>query len=188
MAGSSEGGAGFARAVRLFETGVAAVSRVGEWIAGIVCLAALGLVCYAVVMRYFFNHPQSWSDEAVGMLIVVSVMLAVPEAQRLGENIGVDLLSEKLRGGRRRAVMAFGALTVAVTAAILVDEGLAMVAFTRMVGIVSNSLPEVPLWAVQAFVPLGGALLLLVAVTQLLAYLVGREPEGIEPGKLDTHE
>lgn len=189
MAEHGRSGAGvLSRAVRLFETGVAALSRAGEWIAGLACLATLFLVCYAVAMRYLLNKPQSWSDEAVGLLIVVSVMLAVPEAQRRGENIGVDLITERLKGARRRAVMGFGALTVAVTSVILIREGLDMVAFTRMVGIVSNSLPQVPLWAIQAFVPLGGALLLLVAVAQLAAYLTGREPEGIDADRIDTHE
>lgn len=188
MAGGGSDGAGMARAVRLFERAVAALSRIGEWIAGIACLATLFLVCYAVAMRYFFNKPQSWSDEAVGLLIVISVMLAVPEAQRRGENIGVDLVIERLRGRRRRVLLGFGSLTVLVTAAILISEGLDMVAFTRMVGIVSNSLPEIPVWAIQAFVPLGGALLLLVALAQLAAYLTGREPEGIESDKLDMHE
>jgi len=188
MADSGRNGAGLARAVRLLETGVAALSRAAEWIAGIACLATLFLVCYAVAMRYFFNRPQSWSDEAVGLLIVISVMLAVPEAQRRGEHIGVDLISEKLKGVRRRALMGFGTLTVAVSSVVLIREGLDMVAFTRMVGIVSNSLPQIPLWAIQAFVPLGGALLLLVALAQLAAYLTGREPTGIDADRIDTHE
>jgi TRAP-type C4-dicarboxylate transport system permease small subunit len=188
MAEGGNGGAGLARAVRLFEAGVARLSRAAGWIAGIACLATLFLVCYAVAMRYFFNRPQSWSDEAVGLLIVISVMLAVPEAQRRGENIGVDLITEKLKGTRRHTLMGFGALTVAITSIILISEGLGMVAFTRMVGIVSNSLPEIPLWAIQAFVPLGGALLLLVALAQIAAYLSGREPDGIEADKLDMHE
>ena len=188
MAGDGSDGAGFARAVRLFESAVAALSRMGEWIAGVACLATLSLVCYAVVMRYFFNKPQSWSDEAVGLLIVISVMLAVPEAQRRGENIGVDLVIERLKGGRRRALTAFGCLTVAITAAILISEGIDMVAFTRMIGIVSNSLPEVPLWAAQAFVPLGAVLLLLVALAQLLVYLAGFEPRGLDSDRIDTHE
>ncbi len=188
MADGGSDGAGLARAVRLFETGVQALSRVGEWIAGIACLATLFLVCYAVAMRYFFNRPQSWSDEAVGLLIVISVMLAVPEAQRRGENIGVDLVIEKLRGRRRRALLAFGAQTVAITSAILISEGIDMVSFTRMVGIVSNSLPEVPVWAIQLFVPLGAVLLLLVALAQLAAYLTGRDPAGMESDRLDMHE
>lgn len=189
MAEHGNGGAGsLSRAVRLFETAVAAISRAAEWVAGIACLATLLLVCYAVAMRYLFNKPQSWSDEAVGLLIVVSVMLAVPEAQRRGEHIGVDLITERVKGTRRRALMIFGMLTVVATSIILISEGLDMVAFTRMVGIVSNSLPEIPLWAIQAFIPLGAALLLLVTVAQIAAYLTGREPAGLESDKLDMHE
>ena len=68
---------------------------------------------------------------------------------------------------------------------ILISEGIDMVAFTRMIGIVSNSLPEVPLWAAQAFVPLGAVLLLLVALAQLLVYLAGFEPRGLDSDSLD---
>src|SRR3712207_7614979 len=48
-----------------------------------------GLVCYSVVMRYFLGRPQPWVDEAVGWLLVVIVMLAIPEVQRRGDHIGI---------------------------------------------------------------------------------------------------
>lgn len=139
-------------------------------------------------MRYLFNMPQSWSDEAVGWLIVAVVMLAAPEAQRRGENIGVDWLVDTWTGAKRRAVIGLGALSVAICAVVLIREGWETVAFTRMIGIKSNQLPEVPLWAVQALIPLGAALLLLVALVQILALLRGREPRDYERREFDAHE
>ena len=164
------------RAARGFERAAGVVSRVSLAIAGGACLATFALVCYAISMRYFFNRPQSWSDEAVGWLIVITVMLALPEAQRRGEHIGVDALTERLNARHKRWVAAFGVVTVAICGWLLVSEGIEMVQFTRMIGILSNEQPEVPLWAIQALVPIGGALLLMVTVAQLLCLLAGIEP------------
>ena len=173
---------------RALERGVAVVSRAALAVAAVACLFCLGLVCWAVAMRYFLGQPQSWSDEAVGWLVVALVMLAVPEAQRRGENIGVDWLVDRWTGARRRAVIGLGAAAVAATALVLIVEGWKTVAFTRMVGIVSNAIPEFPLWAVQALIPVGAVLLLLVALGQVAAWLAGREPEGWEEREFDVHE
>lgn len=167
---------------------VAIVSRTAQAIAAIACLACFALVCWAVAMRYFLNKPQSWADEAVGWLIVATVMLAAPEAQRRGENIGVDWLVDSWTGAKRRAVIAFGALSVAVVALVLIQEGWETVSFTRMIGIKSNQLPDVPLWAVQALIPIGAALMLLVAIVQIVALASGREPRDFERREIDRHE
>jgi TRAP-type C4-dicarboxylate transport system permease small subunit len=177
-----------ARNLRRAEAAVAALSRVAAGIAGGACLACFLLVCYAVVMRYFLGMPQNWTDEAVGWLIVITVMLSVPEAQRRGENIGVDALIENTRGRLRRALLAFGAATVLATAAILVNEGLEMVAFSRMIGMKSMTMPDWPLWAIQALVPIGAVLLFVVSVIQFACWVVGIEPQGIDTDRIDTHE
>ena len=156
------------RAARGVETVVAVVSRVAIALAGATCLATLAMVCYAIITRYFFNRPQSWSDEAVGWMIVISVMLAIPEAQRRGEVLGV--------------------FSVAAVGYLLVTEGIEMVVFTRMIGIVSNVLPEVPLWAIQAMVPIGGALLLMVTLAQLFCLLAGLEPRSAHKDVPDALE
>lgn len=167
---------------------VAVVSRMAQAIAAVACLACFALVCWAVAMRYLFNVPQSWADEAVGWLVVAVVMLAAPEAQRRGENIGVDWLVDSWTGARRRAAIAFGSLSVAAVALVLIREGWETVAFTRMIGIKSNQLPEIPLWAVQALIPIGAALLLMVAVAQVIVLLRGREPRDFERREFDAHE
>ena len=182
MSGESRG---FAHRLERF---AAIISRGALALAGLACLACFALVCWAVAMRYFFNQPQSWSDEAVGWLVVAIVMLAVPEAQRRGENVGVDWLVDKWTGARRRAVIGLGAASVAIVAIVLIVEGWKTVSFTRMVGIKSNALPDMPLWAVQALIPLGAVLLLLVALGQIGAWFAGREPEDYATRDFDSHE
>lgn len=152
------------------------VSRISHVAAGIAALATLGcfgLVCYVVVARYFFGLSPSWSDEVGGWLVVALVMLAVAEGQRRGEHIGVDLLLERTEGGPHRALKAFGALCVAVAAGLLLWQGLETMAFSRMIGARALAVAEVPLWMVQALIPLGAGLMLLVALVQLLGLATG---------------
>ncbi len=176
------------RGLRRVESAVAALSLFASWLAGAACLVCLATVCYAVAMRYFFGRPQSWTDEVVGWLIVVAIMFAVPEAQRRGEHIGVDALIDKLSSRWRRTLAVLGFAAVIATAAILIHEGIETVAFTRMIGIKSLGLPDFPLWLIQAMVPAGAALLLLVALAQLLIHIAGMEPIGLTADKLDRHE
>lgn len=177
-----------ARLARAVEAVVARISRIAAGIAGAACLAALAMICYAVAMRYFLGRPQGWTDEAVGWLIVVAVMFAVPEAQRRAEHIGVDALVEKLSPAGRRLLLSFGVLAVALTALIMIREGWEMVAFSRMVGMKAIGIPEVSLWTVQIFVPLGAVLLLLVALAQIFCHAAGLEPDGPASDALDQHE
>ena len=60
-----------------------------------------------------------------------------------------------------------GAAGVLATALVLLDEGMETVAFSRMVGVATN-IEGVPAWWLHAFIPLGAALLAIVAAAQLL--------------------
>lgn len=173
--------------VRL-ERWVAILSGAAAGVAALTCLVCLAVVCYAVATRYFFNRPQAWSDEVVGWLLVGVVMLAMPEAQRRGRHIGVDWLVDKWTGAKKRLVMGAGALTVAAVAGLLIAQGWETVAFTRMVGLVPDNLPQVPLWLVQALIPLGGVLLLIVALHQIVRWACGQMPIEEERQQPDTHE
>jgi TRAP-type C4-dicarboxylate transport system permease small subunit len=160
--------------VGVAERWTAGLVRMSSWLAGSACLGAFGVVCYSVFMRYFWGRPVTWADEVAGYLVVATVMFGVAEAQRRGENIGVDVVNEQSPAWLVRLVGTAGALSVAATAWLLLDEGLEMVEFSRMIGIMSNVLPGLPMWTIQLAVPVGGLLLLLVALVQLLSWSVGR--------------
>ncbi len=146
---------------------VRALSAAALHLAAAACLVCFGLMCYAVAMRYFAGAPQPWIDKVVGWLVVAMVMFAAPAAQFTGEHVAVDTLSERARGGTRRALAAFGLVWVAAAAAVMIWEGWAMVAFSRMTGMITDLHP-VPLWWIQVLVPAGFVLMLIVALAQLL--------------------
>jgi TRAP-type C4-dicarboxylate transport system permease small subunit len=149
------------------------LARAALELAAFTILAALALIAYSVAMRYFLGRPQSWVEPVVGWLVVALVMLGAPAAQLRGEHIGVELLLDRARGLARHALILFGVLAVAATALIVLDQGLAMVAFSRMTGETANDFPGIAMWWIRVLVPVGGALLLAVAVLQILRYLLG---------------
>ena len=86
-------------------------------------------------------------------------------------------------------MIGLGACSVLVVAIVLIIEGRQMVDETLSWGIKSNALPNAPLWAIQAVIPIGAVLLAVVAIAQIAAWFAGREPAGYEQKpELDAHE
>lgn len=160
--------------MHLVERLIAAVSRLGLRLAGMAALLCLALVGTGVVARYGFNAAQSWIDEIATWLVVAMVLLATPEAQRRGDHIGVDALVQKFSARGRLRLGFFSALSVAAVGALMLWAGLETVAFSRMIGIKANTLAWVPMWWVHLLLPVGGALLLAVALVELGTILGGR--------------
>jgi TRAP-type C4-dicarboxylate transport system permease small subunit len=164
------------RILRGLETAVRFISKAALAAAVLLLLSIFVLIVYSVLMRYLAGKPQPWIDEAAGWLLVGSVMLAIPEVQRRGDHIGIDVVTGAVSDRVRRGLTLFGLLMVLGTAAIFTREGAVMVAFSRMLNILSNQIPDIPLWMVQGFVPLGFGIMALVALVQLLLVLLGEKP------------
>ncbi len=165
------------------ERAVAAVARLAGALGSVATVLCLLLVGYAVGMRYLLGQPVPWTDKVAGWLVVGLVMLAAPEAQRRFEHIGVDIAVKRVGPRLARLAHLVGVLSVALVAAVLVHAGWEMVAFSRMIGVMTD-LEGVPQWWVQALLPVGAALLLLVALCQALLLLAGRDPAHL-PGPED---
>lgn len=65
-------------------------------------VACLGL--YQVLIRFVLNQPSPWTEEAIGRLLIWTVMLGVAVAFRQGALVSVDVLLRLSRGGLRRAL------------------------------------------------------------------------------------
>lgn len=157
------------------ERGVAALARLAGALGAVATVLCLLLVAYAVGMRYLLGQPEPWTDKVAGWLVVGLVMLAAPEAQRRFEHIGVDIARERLGPRLARAAHLIGTVSVALVAALLVQAGWEAVEFSLMVGLMTD-LEGVPQWWIQMLLPVGAALLFVVAACQSLLLLTGREP------------
>lgn len=162
--------------LRRVEAVTALLTKSAMVLAVLLLMSIFAIIAYSVFMRYLFNQPQPWVDEAAGWLLVGSVMLAIPEVQRRGDHIGIDMITTAVAPRLAKALLLFALACVLASAAIFFREGLVMVGFSRMIGVLSNQIPEVPLWLVQAFVPLGFGLMALVALVQFALVLVDMRP------------
>lgn len=136
-------------------------------------LVSLALITWAVVMRYGFNRAPVWVDEVVGFMLVGIVMLAAAQSLRRGEHIGVDLLTARLGPRGRAWAQAWSSLTVIVVSLILVVNGWQTALFSRKLGILTEGNLEIPLFWLQLLLPLGGAMMLLVALEALARQAAG---------------
>jgi TRAP-type C4-dicarboxylate transport system permease small subunit len=157
------------------ERAVAALARLAGALGAVATVLCLLLVGYAVGMRYLLGQPEPWTDKVAGWLVVALVMLAAPETQRRFEHIGVDIAVTRVGPRLARAAHLVGVLSVAAVTAVLLAAGWEMVEFSRMIGVMTD-LEGVPQWWIQALMPVGAALLLVVALCQALLLLIGREP------------
>ena len=155
---------------------IGAAARVGVAISAVALLTSLVSIGYGVFMRYVVNRPVPWADELTGYLLVAIVMLAAADALRRGEHIAVDLVTERLGPTGRRITTAAGMLAVAVCGLVLVTQGWATAAFSRMIGIVSTGSLSVPMWLPQILVPIGAVLLVAAAAAGLMRALLGLPP------------
>jgi TRAP-type C4-dicarboxylate transport system permease small subunit len=177
--GEPPGAPGWTAAPRRVEAAVALLCRLGALVGALAGLVCFVLVCASVGWRYFLGRPQPWIDHLAAWLVVALTMFTAAETQRRGEHIGVEVLTARLTGGRRRAARLFGAAAVALTALILLREGIDTVSFSRMIGIATD-VEGVPVWWVHTLIPIGAALLLLAAAAQILVLACGLEPRGPE--------
>lgn len=136
-------------------------------------LVCLGLIAYSVVMRYGFNSPPTWVDDTVGFVLVAIVMFAAPVTLRQGGHISVDMLTGMLGPTGKRWVAMWSTLSVLIVSGILVVNGWDTVVASKMFGVVTTGNVEVPVYLLQVLIPVGGGLMLLVALEALVRQLAG---------------
>jgi len=136
-------------------------------------LASLGLIAWAVVMRYVFNRPPVWVDEVVGFVLVGIVMLATAQSLRRGEHIGVDILVARLGPRGRFWAELWSSFSVLVVALIFIVNGWRTAMFSREIGVLTEGNLEIPVFWLQLLLPLGGLTMLLVSLEALLRQLAG---------------
>lgn len=73
-------------------------------IAATLLAVVAGLGLYQVLVRFVFNQPSPWTEEAIGRLLIWTVALGVVVAFRQGALVSVDLMLRSARGRWRRIV------------------------------------------------------------------------------------
>jgi TRAP-type C4-dicarboxylate transport system permease small subunit len=161
--------------VRLIGRAIDRLGAIGAALAAVAVLVMVLLMGAGVFFRYVIGQPLIWVDEAVRYVLVFSVMLAVADVMRRGENIRVDLLLEPLPPRLRRVAELGGLLAALVFGLALTWLGIDMVVFSYEVGLTTASEIDIPSAWVEIALPIGGLMLTLATAVRLLRVCRGEK-------------
>jgi TRAP-type C4-dicarboxylate transport system permease small subunit len=160
---------------------VAAISTVSGWCAAAMIVAAVGITCQMIFVRFVLNGSTIWQTEAVVYLMIAATLIGLPYVQRLRGHVNVDLVPLMLPMPARRAlaILTLG-LSIAVVGMMLL-YGYEFWHFAWDRGWRSDTVWGPPLWIPYLSLPLGLGLLLLQLVADLVAVLLRIDtPFGLE--------
>jgi TRAP-type C4-dicarboxylate transport system permease small subunit len=160
---------------------VAALSTVAGWCSAAMIVAAVGITCQMIFIRFVLNGSTVWQTEAVIYLAIASTLVGLPYVQRLRGHVNVDLVPLSM-GPRARYFMAIFTLSLStVMVAIMLWHGYEFwhLAFER--NWKSDTIWGVRLWIPYAALPIGFALFLLQLIADLIAVILKIDkPFGLE--------
>ena len=158
-----------AAAVDMIDRGFAALE--GFLIVALLSFAAI-LNFSQVPARYLFGLSFSSAEEVSVFCMLWAVFIGMARAERLGQNISIDILHNFLSEERRRVLWRFSDFLLAVIAFFLAWHAIEAVAFSHMIGERSVSKLGAPIWVVMLVIP---ATFFMVGARAALRCLKGRK-------------
>lgn len=162
---------------------VAALSTVAGWVSAGMIVAAVGITCQMIFIRFVLNGSTVWQTEAVIYLVVGATLIGLPYVQRLRGHVNVDLVPLALPR-RGRMVLAVITLSVSILiVGVMLYYGFEYWHFAWDRGWRSDTVWGVRLWIPYLAIPVGFGLLMLQLIADLVALLTGVDkPFGLEGG------
>lgn len=88
------------------------------FLAGILLVVAVLIVCWEIAMRYFVRQPLVWMVEVCEYILFSIAFLGAPWLLKKGGHVSVDVVTEhlgpKMQGVMRRIAMASGVIVSAI--------------------------------------------------------------------------
>ncbi len=180
--------AGHSSPVRVAQTGdnlflraVAALSTLAGWISAAMIVAAVGITCQMIVIRFVLNGSTVWQTEAVIYLAVGATLIGLPYVQRLRGHVNVDLVPLALPKKARFWMFILTSVLSIMIVALMLWYGFEYWHFAWDRGWRSDTVWGVRLWIPYLALPVGFGLYLLQLIADLVAVLTGVDkPFGLE--------
>lgn len=161
--------------LRVYASAVGWLCRVALDFSSVLLIVDLFYIGVAVILRYVFSTSLDGTEEVVAGTLTAMVLLGAPEVLRRNEHIGVDILTKTISARYLHWVQMWAYFCVLIVAAFLVINGWQAMVLSRMIGALTQGNLELPVWMLQLFLPLGGALLALVAIESLWREITGAQ-------------
>jgi len=147
------------------------INTVNQWagsFSGLMLVIMSLITVYDVFMRYFLNKPTGWVLEYSVYLFIWFGFLSIGYAQQKGRHITVDILTHKFPIKTACYWGILGNVLAFFTVAALVYYGFEGVMASHSSGEFAPTITETPLWIPRMVVPVGGLLLGLQLVIDII--------------------
>ena len=162
-------------------------------VATVFLLVATSIMIVEGLSRFFFNVSYFWAEEVVRFLMVWAFFLTLGIAGFRFYHIRTELLVQRLSVRLQRVTWLLASVAGMIFAGILVYSSFFQVTRLHMMGMVSESNLEIPLWIVFLAVPIGGLALFMYYFMAAVYAWKGTDPfvsdeaeEGIDENVLNA--
>ncbi|WP_152656675.1 TRAP transporter small permease [Oceanobacillus sp. CFH 90083] len=138
------------------------------YIAGILIFMTTLMTFYEVISRSFFGMPTAWATELSTYAIIGSCFLGTAYAVRTYAHITVDLLVNRMNEIMRKIFSYICNVLGLFFSILLTWYGFKHVSMTFELGVTSTSLLRIPMYLPELFIPIGGVLLVIAFILQLI--------------------
>ena len=141
---------------------------IGAYLAGLLIIMATFMTFYEVLSRAFFGKPTIWATELSIYAVLGSCFLGSAYAVRTYSHITVDLLINNVNN-RIKTILAYVSNSLGLLFSLLfMIYGFHHVMNTMELGITSSSLLRIPMYLPELFLPIGGFLMCVAFLLQLI--------------------
>lgn len=170
-----------------FLRGVNALSTLAGWSAAAMIVAAVGITCQMIWVRFVLNGSTVWQTEAVIYLVIAATLIGLSYVQRLRGHVNVDLVPLALPPRLRRAMATLTLSLSILIVAVMLWYGFESWHFAYERNWKSDTVWGVRLWIPWLSIPVGFGLLLLQLVADLIGLLTGVDkPFGLDDTSGET--
>ncbi|MFD1065552.1 TRAP transporter small permease [Oceanobacillus locisalsi] len=142
--------------------------KYAAYLAGILIFATTLMTFYEVLSRSFFGMPTAWATELSTYAIIGSCFLGTAYAVRTYAHITVDLLVNRVNNVTRKVFAYICNALGLLFSVILTGYGFSHISLTFELGTTSTSLLRIPMYLPELFIPIGGVLLIIAFILQLV--------------------
>ena len=158
----------FKKFIQTLDRTIERAGYIALFVSGILILVMSWLSTYGVTRRYALNNPESYSYELSTIFLVACVVFALAGVQRLGRQLRVDFISNRLSEGVQDFLLNIIGPILALFYVIIVTwQSWDAAWYSMQIGEVSQSVWREPWWPTKMTVPVGVGLLCLVLLAQL---------------------
>ncbi|OGA33378.1 MAG: hypothetical protein A3G80_04930 [Betaproteobacteria bacterium RIFCSPLOWO2_12_FULL_62_13b] len=141
-------------------------------ILGVLCFTGIAINFANVVGRYVFSAPIIWAEEILVYIMIWCVFIGAILVTWEGRHIKMDLIATHIRAPWRYIVNGFMALAFIAICLFVVKQSWTLTAMMAELD-QQSVVARLPMSAVYAAILVGFALMLLVVLLRLKAYITG---------------